>query len=103
MDEYSAFPLHLLLLQHLLDEVAPKWCEHNLPPLALQHIDKLMRVMEIALEFSEQDQHLRVKQVLLRDLAKVQAALESWLVDIGLTIYQRYQTLALSLMVCSCG
>ena len=45
----------------------------------------LMRAMEIALDTPEQDQCLRVKQVLLRDSVRVQVALESWLADTGLT------------------
>ena len=44
-----------------------------------------MRAMEIALEILEQDQYLRVKQALLGDSVKVQATLESWLVDTRLT------------------
>ena len=85
MDDYSTSPLHLPLLQCLLDEVAPKWCKHNLQMLALQCVDMLMRAMEIALDTPEYDQCLRVKQVLFGDSVRVQRALESWLTDTGLT------------------
>ena len=54
--------------------------------------------MEIVLEVPEQEQCLRVKQVLLGDSVKVQVALEAWLVDMGLT---RPRYLSRILNICS--
>ena len=58
MDEYIPQPLHLGVLQHLLDYVAPHWCEHNLPSSSLESVPTLMSVLVRATGLPEADLHL---------------------------------------------
>ncbi len=84
-DDYALHPLHLQVLQCLLDLVAPVWCVHNLPMPTLEWTDCLTRALEISLGISEVEQCLHIKQVLGGSSVKVNCALDDWLQQTGLT------------------
>ncbi len=84
-DGYTLHPLHLQVLQCLLESVAPAWCMHNLPMPTLEQTDYLARALEISLGISEVEQHLHIKQVLGVGSVKVSCALDEWLQQMGLT------------------
>ncbi len=87
-DDYTPHPLHLWVLQCLLESVAPAWCVHNLPMPTLEQTDCLARALEISLGISEVEQCLHVKQVLGVSSVKVSCALDKWLQQTGLTQVQ---------------
>ena len=54
MDEYTIQPLHLKILQRLLDDVTLQWCKHNLPAPSLECADTLS-ALEVAFGTTEMD------------------------------------------------
>ncbi len=78
-------PLHLGVLQQLLDDVTPHWCEHNLPSSDLEVAPTLMSALMRATGHLEADLHLCVKWSLMSDSRKVQGALQTWLQQTSLT------------------
>lgn len=84
MDEYSISPLHLEVLQHLMDDIVPTWCDQNLPSTSLVKVPLLLHAFTVALDTSEADLHLQVQRVLLGDSTKAQVAFQTWLQDTGI-------------------
>ncbi len=79
MDEYTAQPLNLKILQRLLDDVALQWCKHNLPAPFLECADTLMSALVVAFGTAETDMRLCIKRVLLDLTPKVDVAFGDWL------------------------
>ena len=77
-------PLHLQNVLRLLPDIAPKWCQDNLLHSSYETIGSLVHALVIALDYSEAQLCLAVKQLLLSQEDDVHTLMDLWLQQKGL-------------------
>ncbi len=83
MNEWNGAPLHLANVLHLLPEVAPRWCNDNLPHKLYETVGSLVQALSFALSTSEAELMLNVKRLLLQCNPDVDALVDFWLQSQG--------------------
>ncbi len=63
--EWTGTPLLLSMIQHLMPDIAPHWCEDNLPTQHLEHCADLHVALAGALEVSDIQLHADVHAFLM--------------------------------------